>query len=153
MSVNKKVKICFVSASGGHYEQLKCLKPLLKVYAGFFITERTKFQSAADYYVTPTGLDDKMVLFKFPKLFYECCRIWFIEKPDYVITTGTFVSIPFVILCKIFRKKFIYIETFARVKDTTKAGFVMYRFADLFIYQWESLAKFYPNGVYGGSIY
>ena len=50
-------------------------------------------------------------------------------------------------------KKVIYIETFARVNDCTRAGKLMYKIADLFIYQWEALEKFYPNGVFGGSIY
>ena len=29
----------------------------------------------------------------------------------------------------------------------------MYKFADLFIVQWETLKKVYPNAVYGGGIY
>ena len=62
-------------------------------------------------------------------------------------------DLPFLFYCKFHHKKFIYIETFARVTDTTKAGKFMYKHADLFIYQWKELEKFYPNGVYGGSIY
>ncbi|QKY70305.1 hypothetical protein Len3610_12510 [Lentibacillus sp. CBA3610] len=37
--------------------------------------------------------------------------------------------------------------------DTTRTGRFMYKHADLFIVQWESLLKFYPGAVYGGSIY
>ncbi|MEA5093487.1 MAG: PssD/Cps14F family polysaccharide biosynthesis glycosyltransferase [Sedimentibacter saalensis] len=150
---DKKIKICFVSASGGHFEQLKCLKPLLEKYDGFFVTERTKFSTKAKYFVTATGFDDKFLLFHSIKLFIECCRIWQKEHPDYVVSTGTLVALPFAFLCKIHKKRLIYIETFARVKDTTRAGKVMYKFADLFIYQWEGLEKFYPKGVFGGSIY
>ena len=49
-------KICLVSASGGHFEQLCRLKPLLDKYEGFIVTEKTDFQSKADYFVTQTGL-------------------------------------------------------------------------------------------------
>lgn len=28
-----------------------------------------------------------------------------------------------------------------------------YKFADLFLYQWEKLKKHYPKGIYGGSIF
>ena len=80
-------------------------------------------------------------------------KIWIREQPDYVITTGTLVVLPLAFLAKIFRKKLIYIETFARVYDGTRAGKLMYKYADLFIVQWESLKKIYPNAVYGGSIY
>ena len=33
---SKKIKLCLVSSSGGHYEQLRQLKPLLKKYDGFW---------------------------------------------------------------------------------------------------------------------
>lgn len=146
-------KICLVSSSGGHFEQLSCLKVLLDKYQGFVVTEKTQFANKADYFVTPCGFGDKGWLKSSFKLFCEARKICKIEKPDFVISTGTFVSLPFMIYCKLHRKKFIYIETFARVTDTTKAGKFMYKFADLFIYQWESLKEKYPKGVYGGSIY
>lgn len=146
-------KICLVSASGGHYEQLCRLKPLIEQKGGFIVTEKTSFQNKADYYVTQTGLGSKGLLINSIKLFYESFRICLREKPDFVITTGTYISLPFMIYCKIAKKKFIYIETFARVTNTTKAGKFMYKYADLFIYQWEELSIYYPKGVYGGSIY
>ena len=146
-------KICLVSASGGHFEQLNCLKPLLSKYEGFIVTEKTNFSTKADYYVTPTGLGEPGLIADSLKLMKDVWKIWKKEKPDVVITTGTYVALPFMIMCKIYRKKLIYIETFARVTDTTKAGRMMYKFADLFIYQWPELEKYYPKGVYGGSIY
>lgn len=145
--------ICLVSASGGHYEQLCRLKPLLQEYEGIVVTERTAYQSDADYTVTQTGIGEKGLLIDSIRLFREVGKICRKHKPDYVITTGTYLALPFMIYCKIHRKKFIYIETFSRVTNTTKAGRFMYRFADLFIYQWKELEKFYPKGVYGGSIY
>ncbi len=150
---NKKKKICLASASGGHFEQLQRLKPLLERYDGFIVTERTAFKIKADYYVTQTGFRSKGWIRDSFKLFWEVFRIWRKEKPDVVISTGTYIALPFMILCKLCRKKLIYIETFARVTDTTKAGKLMYKFADLFIYQWPALEKHYPKGVYGGSIY
>ena len=146
-------KICLVSASGGHFEQLCRLKPLLDKYEGFVVTEKTDFQSKADYFVTQTGLGEKGLFVNTVRLFREVGKICRKEKPDFVITTGTYISLPFMVYCKLHRKKFIYIETFARVTNTTKAGKLMYKFADLFIYQWKELEKFYPKGVYGGSIY
>lgn len=151
--MKKNKKICLTSASGGHFEQLCCLKPLLDKYDGFIVTEKTSASVKADYYVTHTGTGDKNQIFKTIKLFYEVNKILRKEKPDIIITTGTYISLPFMIYAKLHRKKFIYIETFARITNTTKAGKFMYKYADLFIYQWESLKKFYPNGVYGGSIY
>ena len=150
---NKNMKICLVSSSGGHYEQLKNLSPLEDKYDVFWITERTAYKSDADYYLPQTGLKDKLFPFKMLWNIIQSIIIYTKEKPDVIITTGTMVVIPLAFLGKIFNKKLIYIETFARIYDGTKTGKLMYKYADLFIIQWESLQEIYPNAVYGGSIY
>lgn len=149
----KNKKICLVSASGGHFEQLCRVKKMLEKYDCFVVTERTGIQNNTDYLVTQVGLGADNFIKKTIRLFWEVGIILKKEKPDFVITTGTYISFPFMIYCKIWRKKFVYIETFARISDRTKAGAFMYKFADLFIYQWKELEKFYPKGIYGGSIY
>lgn len=148
-----KNKICLISSSGGHYEQLKMLAPLGEKNETFWITEDADFSAKADYYLLQTGLKDKKFIFKMIVNLFKTIGIWHKEKPDYVITTGTVIVLPMAILAKLFHKKLIYIETFARVYDGTRAGRLMYRFADLFIIQWESLKEIYPNAIYGGSIY
>ena len=50
-------------------------------------------------------------------------------------------------------QKVIFIETFANSNSPTKAGKIIYKFADYFIVQWESMLKFYPKAIYGGWIY
>jgi len=145
--------LCLVSSSGGHYEQLRMLQALENKYNVFWVTEQTGYTVKADYFMLQTGLTDKWFPLKMLRNFFRCVKIWLREKPCAVITTGTMVALPFCLLAKLTRKKFIYIESFARVHDGTKAGKLMYKYADLFIYQWESLREVYPKGVYGGSIY
>lgn len=148
-----KDKICLISSSGGHYEQLKKLAPLGENHDIFWVTEKTDFKSEADYYMPQTGLKDKWFPIKMVINLLKSIKIYIVERPDYIITTGTMVAIPLALICKLFKKKLIYIETFARVYDGTKSGKLMYKFSDLFIIQWEALQKIYPNAVYGGSIY
>lgn len=40
-----QLKICFAASSGGHYEQLMMLKPLMKKYSGFVLTEKTLYNA------------------------------------------------------------------------------------------------------------
>ena len=148
-----KKKICLISSSGGHFEQLKMLKKLEDDYDVFWVTEKTEYTENADYFLLQTGLKDKKYKSKTFKNLIESIKIWRIEKPDFVISTGTMVALPMFLLAKLHRKKIIYIETFARVYDGTKAGKLMYKYSDLFIYQWEPLAEVYPEGIFGGSIY
>ena len=151
--MKKKKKICLVSSSGGHYEQLKQLKPLEVKHDIFFVTEKTNYPSPADYYVLQTGSKDKWHIIKMILNTFLTMKILIKEKPDFIVTTGAMVAIPFALLAKITNKKVVYIESFARVTDSSKTGRLMYKFADLFIVQWESLKEVYPNAVYGGSIY
>ena len=153
VKTEKKKKLCLISSSGGHYEQLSMLKKLDDKYDLFWVTEKTDYNGNADYYLSQTGLKDWCMPFKMIGNCFKTLRFWLKEKPQAVITTGTMVALPVCFLAKICRKKVIYIETFARVRDCTRAGKLMYKIADLFIYQWEYLEEFYPKGVYGGSIY
>ena len=49
--------------------------------------------------------------------------------------------------------KVIYIESFARVHDASLTGKLVYRFADLFIVQWETMIDVYPRAKYVGGIF
>lgn len=149
----KRLKVCMISSSGGHYEQLRMLKVLKNKYDLFWVTEKTDFKSDADYYLYQTGLNDIWMLFRMIGNLFKTLRFWFKEKPGAVITTGTMIAIPVCFLAKLCKKKVIYIETFSRVRNCTRTGKLMYKHADLFIYQWEYLKEFYPDGVFGGSIY
>lgn len=150
---NDRRKLLFISASGGHFEQLLMLKPLMRKYESRIITEKTDFDSEADYFMLQTGHKDIFVFFRmFINLIYAI-YIFIKERPTHIISTGGIIVVPFVYLSKLTKTKIVFIETFARIHDTTKTGRFMYKHADLFIVQWKSLLKHYPNAVYGGSIY
>ena len=153
MKKDKPLVLCMISSSGGHYEQLRMLKSLEAKHRLFWVTEQTDYASPADYYLRQTGLKDRLFPLKMASNLFKSMCVWRRERPDVVITTGTMIALPMCFIAKLLRKKVIYIESFARVYDGTKAGKLMYKFADLFIYQWEPLKEIYPRGVYGGSIY
>ena len=149
----KKLKVCMISSSGGHFEQLKMLKPLGDKYDLYWVTEKTDYNNSADYFLRQCSNSKIKYYFN---LFLNCfisLKIFLREKPDFIVSTGTMVALPTIMLTKLFRKKLIYIETFARVNGATKAGKFFCKYADLFIIQWEALRKEYPNSVFGGSIY
>ena len=137
--MKKNPKICFVSSSGGHWEQLQKLKPLADKYEGFFVTEKTQFDAPlASYFMMQTDLKDKLMPLKMLVNSVKALKIWIKEKPDLIITTGTMVAYPFYLLSVICKKKFIFIETFGRANMPTVAGKLMEKHSDLFIVQWET---------------
>ena len=152
--MKKNPKICFVSSSGGHWEQLQKLKPLADKYEGFFVTEKTQFDAPlASYFMMQTDLKDKLMPFKMLVNSVKALKIWIKEKPDLIITTGTMVAYPFYLLSVICKKKFIFIETFGRANMPTVAGKLMEKHSDLFIVQWETQKKHYQKAIYGGCLY
>ena len=148
-----KKKLCMIASSGGHFEELSQLRALEENYDLFWVTEKTEYRQKADYYLAPTGSNDRKLILKMFGILRETLRFWRKEKPDGVVTTGALIAVPVCLLAKLCGKKVIYIESYARVKDASRAGKLMYKIADLFIYQWESLKDVYPKGVFGGSIY
>ena len=151
---DRKPRLCFVSSSGGHWEQLQKLDPLAEKYEGFFVTEKHSLTSHWES-ISCSKLTSKDKLMPLKMLWNSIYTvgIWIKERPDFVITTGTMVAYPFYLLAVLFHKKIVYIETFGRANMATVAGKKMEKHADLFIVQWESQKKYYKKAVYGGCLY
>ena len=151
-----KHKVCFASSSGGHFEQLLMLKPLMDVYDSFIVTEKTDYDvdiAKRVYYLKQVNRHERNFLPVMFVNFLKSCRIVFREKPDVIITTGVLAIIPLCLVVKIRGGKVVYIESFAKVNSPTLTGKLIYKFADQFYVQWESMKKFYPNAIYLGGIY
>lgn len=157
MDDKKKIKICFAASSGGHYEQLMMLKPLMEKYDSFVITEKTDYGVKAEgekiYYMNQVNRCEKILVWTMIQNIWKSIGIYKKEKPDVVICTGVLAMIPICLITKIMGKKLIYIESFAKVTSPTETGKLLYKFADQFYVQWESMLKFYPKAIYLGGIY
>lgn len=153
----KQPKICFISSAGGHFEQLKQLKAVKEKYDSFYMVTRTKAtETMKDKRYIIINLERRnplVFLLSLTAMTLQQAFILLKERPDVIITTGAGVVIPTCLMAKIMRRKIIYIESFARVNTPNKTGVFVYKFADLFIIQWEELRDYYPNAVYGGAIY
>lgn len=157
MANGKEVKLCFAASSGGHFEQLLMLKPLMGKYKSFIITEETLYKAKVNgekiYYLKQVNRKEQSF---FPRMIvniYRSIKIYLKEKPDVVICTGVLAVIPICLIAKAAGKKLIYIESFAKVTSATQSGRLLYKFADQFYVQWEPMLKIYPNAIYLGGIY
>lgn len=157
MTSKKGIKIVFAASSGGHFEQLMMLKPLMEKYDSIMVTEKIDYgignQDIKTYYVKQ--VNRREILF-IPKLLvngWKALMIIIKERPKVMITTGVLAIIPLALLMKLFGGKLIYIESFAKVTSKTLSGKLLYRFADQFYVQWEEMLKLYPNAIYKGGIY
>ena len=150
-------KICFIASTGGHFEQLMMLKPLMDKYESFIVTEKTEYSVIEDdrkiYYLNQVNRHEKTFIFKMALNFIKSLNLFIKERPDVVISTGALATIPMCIFAKVFKKKIIFIESFAKVNSPTLTGKLVYRFADQFYVQWEQMKEHYPNAIFIGGIY
>jgi len=160
MEKNKTKKVLFISSTGGHLNELLQLKPLMKEYDSYIMTEKTKSNLSLKkqfdkvYYLV-YGTRKHIISYIFKFIYNSIKSLYYFIKirPSVIITTGTHTAVAMCYIGKLFGSKVIFIETFANSKTRTLAGTFIYPIADTFIVQWESMLKLYPKAIFGGWIY
>lgn len=150
------MKLVFAASSGGHYEQLMMLKPLMERHDSCVVTEKTSYNAKSDirtYYMVQVNRKELLFIPKMIVNSIRALRILRKEKPDAIICTGVLAMIPLCIFGKKKGCKLIYLESFAKVTSATLSGKLLYRYADRFYVQWESMLEIFPDAVYKGGIY
>lgn len=154
---NREPKVCFAASSGGHLGELLMLRPLMERYDSVLVTEKTAYRAAVEgvrrRYLLQVNRREWSCI---PKLAVNALRslwIFLAERPDVVVCTGVLATAPLCLVCKLFGKKLIFIESYAKVKTPTLTGKLLYPFADRFYVQWRELLEFYPKARYVGGLY
>ena len=161
MKKNKKKKVMFISSVGGHLTQLLELKKIYNNYDYVLVTEKNDVtKDLKDKYhvkYMPYGSRNQKLSYPFILLFNCLKSLYFFTRynPDVIITTGANTVAAMCCLGKLFRKKVIYIESFAKRNSPTITGKCIYKLHayTTFVVQWESMLKVYPKATYWGGIY
>ena len=160
-TLDKEKRVLFISSVGGHLTQLLELKKLFNDYNYLLVTEKTD---------VTINMKDKYNMSFLPygsrnqKLTYPFILLWNIIKsffylvdynPSVIVTTGANSCAAMCCFGKIFGKKVIYIESFAKRTSPTITGKYIYKLHayTVFVVQWESMLEFYPKAKYWGGIY
>ena len=153
-------RVLFISSTGGHLNELLQLRETMDEYDSYLITEKTKSTIGLK-----NEFKDKMYFMKYGTKShlsyiyiypYNCLKtiFYFIKiRPDAIVTTGSHTAVFMCYLAKLFRKKVIYIETFANIHSKSMSGKMVYPIADMFVVQWKSMLELYPKAIYGGWIF
>lgn len=160
-NISKK-KVMFISSTGGHLNELLMLKSMFNKYDYSLITESTNSnknikdkygKKRVGFMIYGTRKHIFTYVFKILLNSFRSIYYYIKFKPKYIISTGAHTAGPMCLLGHIFGSKIIFIETFANSETKTITGSLVYKFADLFIVQWESMLDNYPNATFGGWIY
>ena len=152
-------KVMFISSVGGHLTQLSELSPIFKNYEYVLVTEKTAVTKSMnnkykmEYLVYGSRQYLFKYIFKFLYNIFKSFYLFFKYNPNVIVTTGAHTSVPMCYIGRLFRKKVIFIESYAKRTSPTLSGRLVYPVASIFIVQWDTMLKFYPKAKYFGGIY
>lgn len=154
-----KKRVIFISSVGGHLTQLLELKKIFKDYEYLLVTEKTDvtkdMQEKYNIKFLIYGSREYLFSYVFKFIFnilkslYICIKF----NPNVIVTTGAHTAVPMCYIGRLFGKKVIFIESYAKRTSPTLSGRLVYKVATTFIVQWETMLKFYPKAKYFGGIY
>lgn len=138
--------------------ELMQLIPVVEGKRYFIITERNVASSSAvekhpHHYLVQQEREGISFIFKFGWNIILSLIYFLIERPTTIITTGAGASYPTCLIARIFRRRIIYVESFAKLDSASVTGKMVYPFADYFFVQWPEMKKIYPNSIYSGTVY
>lgn len=148
----KKLKnlILAISSGGGHLAEI--IKTIPKKYENQVTyvtcknghTQKTLREKPHFFIVDP-----HVNYFKYLMNFIQSLVIFIKIRPKIIVSTGAGIAISILLIGYFLRRKIIYIESGARIFSPSRTGKFIYRFSDLFIIQYRTLSKHFPQSKIG----
>lgn len=154
-------KVIFISSTGGHLSELMQLKRIFNNYDYHIITEKTdttiklknEYGKRIDYLVYGARNYLFSYIFKFSYNIIKSFFLYLKIRPDVIVTTGAHTAVPICYIAKFFKKKIIFVESFARVNSKSMSGKMINKISDVFLVQHKELLDVYENSTYKGDLY
>jgi UDP-N-acetylglucosamine:LPS N-acetylglucosamine transferase len=142
-------KVCIVSSCGGHLTEVRALRGAYERHAHFYVLN--------DRVLLPADMEGKTYFIRHSERdalvllnLVEAWRILRRERPDVILSTGAGPVVPFALVGRLLGIPTVFVETFARISRPSLTARIMYHLAARFIYQWPTLGRYFPRGIYGG---
>ena len=145
-----KNRVVGISSSGGHLTELQSAIPNNLLGDITYVTSedgrtRESLNTLDHFFISePNG-----VKWKYGHNIFQAMVLFFKLRPLVVISTGSGLAVPFLLISKFFGSKIIFIESGARIYSASKTGKFMYKYSDIFLVQYQALLRFYPKAIVG----
>jgi UDP-N-acetylglucosamine:LPS N-acetylglucosamine transferase len=144
---HERCRVLAVGSGGGHWVQLLRLRPAFANCNTAFVTVHESYRSQVDghrFYVVPDATRwNKIGLMT---TVFKLAWIFLKERPDVVISTGAAPGYAALRLSRFIGARTIWLDSIANVEQLSMSGAKIGRHADLWLTQWEHLAR--PKGPY-----
>jgi len=142
------MKICIACSGGGHLSQAITISKAIKGHEIYFVTcPLPHLKEGVGNFQTYFVVDPHVSILKYIKNLFQSIKILLKKKPDVIISTGSGIAIASCLTGKLLGAKIIFVESGSRVVTPSKTGRLLYRYSDMFLIQWETLRKNYPDAV------
>jgi len=136
------MKVLAVASFGGHWIQLRSLRPLLDKFNTVYVSTNNEINSDAVgsryFSVADASTSAKFkLLIQLAQLIY----IFIVVRPKLVISTGASVGFFSVLLGKLFLCKTVWIDSVANYDQLSKSGELARKYSDIWLSQWEHVAN------------
>ena len=142
---DKAKKVLLISSCGGHWKQMRRLESAFEGFKKHYAATDVsyyQFVPGQPFYAVPdASLWSKL------RLVWQAVCVFFILlriRPDVVISTGASVGFFALFFAKKMKIKTIWVDSLANVEQMSLSGLKVKPYADLWLTQWQHLAK--PEG-------
>lgn len=145
-------KVLAISSGGGHFIELMRLAAAFEGHFVVYVTVdaayREHTEDAPLYVVRDTTRWDGL---RMGVTAAQVIRILLTERPDVVVSTGALPGFFGVVFAKLLGARTVWVDSLANAEELSMSGQKVGPFADLWLTQWEHLAR--PDGpTYAGDI-
>lgn len=143
-------KVLAVASGGGHWVQLMRLRPAFAGESVTFLTTNAGYSKDVGgglVVVEDASLWEKV---KLARMFLQVAWCVIRLRPDVVITTGAAPGFAAIVFGKLAGARTIWVDSIANSEELSKSGQKVRRWADVWLTQWEHLARPDGPGYWGG---
>jgi UDP-N-acetylglucosamine:LPS N-acetylglucosamine transferase len=147
-------RLLAISSSGGHWVQLQRLRPAFDGCEVTFATTRPSYALEVEGHRFELIRDaNRTQKLKAVLMLFSLLRVLLKVRPDVIVSTGAMPGYFALRLGKLFGVRTIFVDSIANAEELSLSGQKAGKIADLWLTQWEHLARengpFYKGNVLG----
>lgn len=149
----RKPTILVIASSGGHLTQAMCATSTVQQE---LVLISNKNMLNDDHFARVYTIRDTQHSVLVHLLnFFTGIRLMLRERPSAMFSTGGPICLPFALLAKLSRTRFVYLDTLSRVTELSNSGKMIRRFKlyDSFLCQWTAVAEQHEGVEYYGQAF
>ncbi len=151
--MKRKPVILVVASSGGHLTQAMCATSTVELELAL-VTNKNMLEGSRFARIHTIRDTQSNVLIHALNVF-SAARILLQERPQAMFSTGGPICLPFALLAKLTRTRFVYLDTMSRVTELSNSGKLIQKLGlfDSFLCQWQETANKYSGAEYHGQAF